>query len=55
MKKGIVYVLARLRALLSSGLDAQDWDRVSLCSLAPLSADAFRHNQEAERSHGHLP
>jgi hypothetical protein len=54
MKKGMTLVLARLRALFSAKLDSPDWDRVSLCSMAPLSADAFRHNEEAERSHGHL-
>ncbi len=54
MKKGLEFVLARLRALFSAKLDTQEWDRVSLCSMAPLSADAFRHNQEAERGRGHL-
>jgi hypothetical protein len=54
MKKGMNFVLARLRALFSARLDSGDWDRVSLCSMAPLSADAFRHNREAEQNHGHL-
>ena len=46
-------LLARLRALFTSRGDSRSWDRVSLCSMAPLSADAFRHNEEAEHSHGH--
>ena len=29
----------------------QDWDRVYLCSVAPMSAVALRVNEEAERTH----
>ena len=29
----------------------QDWDRVYLCSMAPMSAEALRGNVEAGRSH----
>jgi len=29
----------------------QDWERVYLCSMAPLSASALRHNEEAEHTH----
>lgn len=29
----------------------QDWDRVYLCSVAPMSAGALRQNEEAERVH----
>ena len=29
----------------------QDWDRVYLCSVAPMSAGALRVNEEAERTH----
>ena len=29
----------------------QDWDRVYLCSMAPMSAEALRENVEAGRSH----
>ena len=46
-------VLARLRAFFTARGDSRSWDRVSLCSMAPLSADAFRHNEEAEHSCGH--
>jgi hypothetical protein len=53
MKKGMVFMLARLRDLFSPRLDSHEWDRVSLCSMAPLSADALRHNEQAERGHGH--
>ncbi len=28
----------------------QDWERAYLCSMAPLSADALRRNEEAEHS-----
>ncbi|MBV9849392.1 MAG: hypothetical protein JO250_06870 [Armatimonadetes bacterium] len=45
--------LACLRALFANRNDSRAWDRASLCSMAPLSADAFRHNEEAEHSHGH--
>ncbi len=31
----------------------QDWDRVYLCSVAPMSAGALRVNEEAERTHTH--
>jgi hypothetical protein len=31
----------------------QDWDRVYLCSVAPISAEALRGNEEAERAHMH--
>ena len=48
MKKGLSFVMARLRALFSPRLESGNWDRVSLCSMAPMSADAFRHNEEAE-------
>ena len=47
------WMLARLRTLFSAREDSRSWDRVSLCSMAPLSADAFRHNEEAEHSHDH--
>lgn len=29
----------------------KDWDRVYLCSMAPMSAEALRENVEAGRSH----
>ena len=29
----------------------KDWDRVYLCSMAPMSAEALRENVEASRSH----
>ena len=29
----------------------QEWDRVYLCSMAPMSAGALRQNEEAERIH----
>ena len=29
----------------------QDWERVYLCSMAPMSAGALRRNEEAEHSH----
>ena len=29
----------------------QDWDRAYLCSMAPMSAEALRGNEEAGRSH----
>ena len=54
MKKGIIQtVVARLRAWLAGPRESEAWDRVNLCSMAPLSADAFRHNEEAEHSMGH--
>jgi len=31
----------------------RDWDRVYLCSVAPMSAGALRVNEEAERTHTH--
>ena len=29
----------------------EEWDRVYLCSVAPMSAGALRENEEAERTH----
>ena len=29
----------------------QNWERAYLCSMAPLSASALRHNEEAEHTH----
>lgn len=29
----------------------QDWERAYLCSMAPMSASALRHNEEAEHTH----
>lgn len=29
----------------------EDWDRVYLCSVAPMSAQALRSNEEAEHIH----
>ena len=29
----------------------KDWDRAYLCSMAPMSAEALRENEEASRSH----
>ena len=54
MKKGMFSVLmTRLRAWLAGPRESESWNRASLCSMAPLSADAFRHNEEAEHSMGH--
>ena len=29
----------------------EEWDRMYLCSMAPMSAGALRHNEEAEHIH----
>lgn len=46
-------ILGRLRRFLSYLNEGpqRDWDRVYLCSVAPMSAGALRVNEEAERTH----
>lgn len=46
-------MMGRIRRLLSYLNEGpqQDWDRVYLCSVAPMSASALRVNEEAERTH----
>ncbi len=46
-------MLGRLRGFLSYLNEGPqgDWDRVYLCSVAPMSAGALRVNEEAERTH----
>ena len=46
-------MMAGLRALWSHMNEGpqKDWDRVYLCSMAPMSAEALRENVEAGRSH----
>lgn len=34
-----------------NGRPNQGWERAYLCSMAPLSAGALRHNEEAEHTH----
>lgn len=48
-------ILGRLRRFLSYLNEGpqRDWDRVYLCSVAPMSAGALRVNEEAERTHSH--
>lgn len=45
-------MMGRIRRLLSYLNEGpqQDWDRVYLCSVAPMSASALRVNEEAERT-----
>ena len=46
-------LLSNLRAFwshMNEGPQAE-WDRVYLCSMAPMSAEALRENVEAGRSH----
>ncbi len=46
-------MLARIRhfwSYMNAG-PQENWDRVYLCSVAPMSAGALRENEEAERVH----
>ena len=53
IKMNASQILGRLRRFLSYLNEGpqRDWDRVYLCSVAPMSAGALRVNEEAERTH----
>jgi len=55
-KSSAKQALVRLRRFWSywNAGPQQDWDRVYLCSVAPISAEALRGNEEAERAHVHF-
>lgn len=53
MNTRLLKLMAGLRAFwsrMNEGPQAE-WDRVYLCSMAPMSAEALRGNVEAGRSH----
>jgi len=48
--KQMLSCLRRFWSYMNAGPE-QEWNRMYLCSMAPMSAEALRQNEEAERIH----